>query len=188
MMVEMPARRNELPNSRVSRSPMAKLGTRLAVLVSLIFLVGCDHATKGVAKMALDGGAIRHLIEGVADFRYVENTDIAFNLLRWVPETIRQPGLLVLGAVAIVGLCFLLLQARFQPRLYRWALVLVLAGAVGNYLDRAVRGYVVDFVHVHHWPVFNVADVYVTMGYALLAVGFLIYRRSASGRQARTVR
>jgi signal peptidase II len=47
------------------------------------------------------------------------------------------------------------------------ALVLVTAGAVGNYLDRIVRGYVVDFVHLKHWPVFNVADVYITAGYAV---------------------
>ena len=42
------------------------------------------------------------------------------------------------------------------------------AGALGNVLDRVVRGYVVDFVQVPHWPVFNVADIYVTAGAILL--------------------
>jgi signal peptidase II len=46
----------------------------------------------------------------------------------------------------------------------------VTAGAIGNGLDRVVRGYVVDFVRVPHWPVFNVADVYVTAGAGLLGL------------------
>lgn len=55
------------------------------------------------------------------------------------------------------------------------ALAVILAGAVGNYADRVLRGYVVDFLHVTHWPVFNVADVYITVGFALL---FLLDRRA----------
>jgi signal peptidase II len=148
---------------------MAKLASRLCILVALVFLVGCDHATKGVAKAELDRSGARELIRGVLDFRYVENTDIAFNMLRWVPANIRVPGLLVVGAIGVLALSFLLLKGRGEPRLRLLALVLVTAGAIGNYLDRVARGYVVDFVHVHHWPVFNVADVYVTVGFALLA-------------------
>jgi signal peptidase II len=159
---------------------MPRFSARLSVLVSLIFLVSCDHATKGVAKAELEGGNAHQLIRGALDFRYVENTDIAFNLLRWIPETIRAPGLLVFGAVALLALGLLLLKRRPEPRMQRMALVLVMAGAIGNYLDRAVRGYVVDFVHIHHWPVFNVADVYITAGYVLLAGGFFVYRRRSS--------
>ena len=78
----------------------------------------------------------------------------------------------------MLALGFLLLRGRSQPRVRRLALVLVTAGAIGNYLDRLVRGYVVDFVYIHHWPVFNVADVYITAGYVLLAFGFFVCRRS----------
>lgn len=156
---------------------MAKLSAHLSVFVCLSFLVGCDHATKAFAKAELDGGGVRELVRGGLDFRYVENTDIAFNLLRWVPEDIRAPALLILGAIAVLTLGFLLLYGRTEPRTYRLALTLVTAGAIGNYIDRLARGYVVDFVHVHHWPVFNVADVYITAGYVLLAWVFFIYRR-----------
>ncbi len=159
---------------------MVKLSARFCMLVSLVLLVGCDHVTKGVAKVELDGGGALQLIRGVVDLHYVENRDVAFNLLRWVPEAIRAPGLLVFGAVAILALGLLLFLGRSQPRLARVALVLVTAGAIGNYLDRVVRGYVVDFVHVHHWPVFNVADVYVTVGYGLLAWALLGYDRSGA--------
>jgi signal peptidase II len=159
---------------------MARFSARLSILISLIFLVSCDHATKGVAKAELEGGGSHQLIRGAVDLRYVENTDIAFNLLHWIPETIRAPGLLFFGAVALFALGFLLLKGRGEPRMRRFALILVTAGAIGNYLDRVVRGYVVDFVHIHHWPVFNVADVYITAGYVLLAFGFFIYRRRGS--------
>ena len=157
---------------------MGNITRRLAILIPLLFLVGCDHATKGVAKAGLDGGAVRELIRGVVDFRYVENTDIAFNLLRWIPEHIRFPALHVSGAIAVVVMLALLFQGYGEGRLPRIALVLVTAGAIGNYLDRVVRGYVVDFVHVHHWPVFNVADVYITVGYALFACAFFLHRRA----------
>jgi signal peptidase II len=157
---------------------MARLSARFAVLGSLLFLVGCDHATKGVASAELDSGNVRELIRGVMDLRYVENTDVAFNLLRWVPETIRGPGLLVVGALGILALGLVLLRAPRQPLMRRFAFVLLTAGAIGNYLDRVIRGYVVDFVHVHHWPVFNVADVYVTIGFGLLALERFSHRRS----------
>jgi signal peptidase II len=157
---------------------MARLGAELAVFGSLVFLVGCDHATKGLATAELDSGNVLSLIRGVMDLHYVENTDIAFNLLSWVPETIRGPGLLVVGAISVLALGFVLLRARSQPPMRRFAFVLLTAGAIGNTLDRVVRGYVVDFVHFHHWPVFNVADAYVTIGFILLGVeGFGLRKR-----------
>jgi signal peptidase II len=79
--------------------------------------------------------------------------------------------------VAVVALCFLLLRARGAACLPLVALILVTAGAVGNYLDRVFRGYVVDFVHLKHWPVFNIADVYVTVGGAFMAWWLFARRR-----------
>jgi signal peptidase II len=157
---------------------MAKrLVSRLLIVLVLLLLVGCDHASKGVAKAELESGGSRELIQGVVSLRYVENTDVAFNLLRWVPETIRFPALLVTGALAVVALGCLLLCARQKASLLMFALVLVTAGAVGNYLDRVFRGYVVDFVHLKYWPVFNIADVYVTVGYAVFAWALFAKRR-----------
>jgi signal peptidase II len=157
---------------------MAKrLVSRLLIAITLLLLVGCDHASKGVAKAKLESGH-HELISGVVSLRYVENTDVAFNLLRWVPESIRFPALLVIGAVAVAALGYLLLRARPMLSLPLFALVLVTAGAVGNYLDRVFRGYVVDFVHLKHWPVFNIADVYITVGYAFFALALVTSRRA----------
>jgi len=149
---------------------MGQVASRLAGRGLLSLLVGCDHATKGVAKAHLEGARPVRVIQGILDFDYVENTDIAFNLLRGIPPGIRAPALLISGAVACLGILgLLLLRSPRESRMSRFALVLVGAGAIGNYVDRVMRGYVVDFVHVRHWPVFNVADVYIVIGFALLA-------------------
>ena len=154
-----------------------QITTRLLSFCLLLLLVGCDHATKGVAKAELESGGAREVIGGVVSLRYVENTDVAFSLLRWIPEHVRFPALLVTGALAVIALCALLWSARGKVSLPLVALLLVTAGAIGNYLDRVFRGYVVDFVHLRHWPVFNVADVYVTIGYLLVAWLLFVKRR-----------
>lgn len=154
-----------------------QITTRLLSFFLLLLLVGCDHATKGVAKAELESGGAREVIGGVVSLRYVENTDVAFSLLRWIPEHVRFPALLITGALAVIALCALLWRARGKVSLPLVALLLVTAGAIGNYLDRVFRGYVVDFVHLRHWPVFNVADIYVTIGYLLVAWLLFVKRR-----------
>ena len=135
-------------------------------LVLLLGMVGCDHATKYVAKAELEGDSPRKVLGSLLDLRYVENTDMAFSMLRFIGEDARRPLLLVLGAVGVVALAVFL--ARAGTPLTRAAALLLLAGAAGNYLDRVFRGYVVDFLHVPYWPVFNVADIYLATGMGAL--------------------
>jgi signal peptidase II len=156
---------------------MRPIASRAALLIALTLLVGCDHATKLAAKSELEGERPRSLIHGVLDLRYTENPDVAFNLLRAVPERVRAPLLIVLGAAAMLGLLAVLLFRQGGSGFARGALLLMTAGALGNYLDRIVRGYVVDFIQIPHWPVFNVADTYVTLGAMLLAWSALRARR-----------
>lgn len=142
---------------------MSVLQSWARMLVPLTALVGCDHATKYVAKSGLESQPPRAVIGSVLDFRYVENTDVGFNLLRWIPAGVRMPLLLGIGALAIAALLVFVLRSGYRG----WAqsgLLLILGGALGNYLDRLARGYVVDFIHVPHWPVFNVADIWLTVG------------------------
>jgi signal peptidase II len=147
---------------------MEAAGRRFAFLSLAIPLVGCDHATKWAAKGALEDHPPRRLLGRVLELRYVENTDVAFNLLRWVPESARRYALLVFGAAALGAL--LVATIRTERAWMRAALLLITAGAAGNYFDRLVRGYVVDFIHLTHWPVFNVADAYVVAGAGLMAM------------------
>src|ERR1039457_5677787 len=134
---------------------MSARAKQLALLGILTCLVGCDHATKYAAKADLQGEPPHKLIVGIVDLRYVENTDVAFNLLRWIPESTRAPILVITGGLAALFLGMVVLSgSKFSWR--KLALLLVTAGAVGNYLDRILRGYVVAFRPVGPWPVFNV--------------------------------
>ena len=154
---------------------MRSIANRFALPIVLTLLVGCDHATKFAAKVELDGQAPRSLIHGLLGLRYTENTDVAFNLLRAVPERVRAPMLVIAGVAAMLALLGFLLLRRSNLGVARVALLLMTAGAVGNVLDRVLRGYVVDFVQIPHWPIFNVADIYVTAGAILL--GWTSFRR-----------
>jgi signal peptidase II len=147
---------------------------RVALLVSSLLLVGCDHYTKHVAKTGLEGQPPHKLVGSVLDLSYTENTDSGFGLLRWVSVAVRTPLLTALQLAA--GAAFLGLSlGRNRSRLLRLALLLVSAGGLGNGIDRLARGYVVDFIHLHHWPVFNVADIYITAG----AILFVLASRRA---------
>ncbi len=144
--------------------PMPRL-----LLVSLLFLlVGCDHVTKHVAKSELEQRDSVELVSGVLDLRYVENHGSAFNLLRFIPPRARM-ALLVIANTVVLLLMLALWRRYFRPTaLNQLALLLLLSGGLGNLADRVLRGYVVDFIHLHRWPVFNAADVFVALGGALL--------------------
>src|SRR6188508_2357282 len=111
---------------------MSLLSKRAGLLLAVVMLVGCDHATKYAAKSELEARPPRQLVASVLDLRYVENRDVAFNLLAAVPPAVRAPLLLTLGAMAIVALAIVLMRSRAAAS-ERLALALLLAGAAGNY-------------------------------------------------------
>ncbi len=138
-------------------------------------LVGCDHATKVVAKVTLQGGLPRSIIAGIVELRYAENRDTAFSLLRSSSSPARGPLILAMSCLAIAAIATAWWKRRrVAPALEHAAFTLVIGGAIGNFVDRVARGYVVDFIHVRMWPVFNVADVAICVGAAL--VGLVLMR------------
>ena len=142
---------------------------RVVVLLATFLCVGCDHVTKHLAKQAYENQPARPLVGQVLDLTYTENRDCGFGLLRAVPEEIRKPLLTTLQFGAGI-VCLALALRRRGGRGARAALLLLSAGAMGNGLDRVARGYVVDFIHLHHWPVFNLADIYITAGMVLFVL------------------
>jgi signal peptidase II len=141
-------------------------------------LLGCDHATKEAAS-ALANRPAQALIAGVLELRYTENHDTAFSLLRGVEVPHKATVLLVLSVMAtllVVGL-----WVRRAARATAWehaGLAMMVAGAIGNVADRMTRGYVIDFIHLERWPVFNVADIAVVAGIFALAIAALRARHA----------
>ncbi len=117
--------------------------------------------------------------------RYAENPGAAFGLFRTVPEHLR--GLLFhlvsVGAVILIGFYFSKLRGDKDEIWARWGLPLVLGGAIGNYIDRLCRGFVIDFLEAHwfekaYWPAFNVADSAIVFGVGLLMVDSFVRKES----------
>lgn len=113
--------------------------------------------------------------------RYTENPGAAFGLFRSFPASARGPlfHLVSIGAVLLITAYFLRLSGARQERWARIGLPLVLGGALGNWVDRLARGFVIDFIEAHWrdvytWPSFNVADSAIVVGVAFLVIdGFV---------------
>jgi signal peptidase II len=144
----------------------------------LVGLVGCDHATKIAARATLGDGRVITLIPRFLDLRYAENRGTAFSILDGARGSGTMILLVVVSLVAIAAIGAYWWRVRRNGATTQLACALVVAGAIGNLVDRAVRGFVVDFVHLHHWPVFNVADVSITIGVAMLMVVSIARARS----------
>lgn len=163
--------------------PAMRFRILLLLLLSLC-LVGCDHATKELALLQFRDEPLR-LFSGALTLTYTENTDMAFGLLAHVLDVDARLWLLTAAkSVAVVGGATFLVMRHAR---LTWndlvAVTFIVAGAAGNLLDRVMRGYVIDFLRLPHWPVFNVADIAVCVGYGLLLLG-MARRRTFAARGA----
>jgi signal peptidase II len=168
-------------------------------LLGTIGLVALDLGTKNWAEATLsvervgerprvcaaeEGGFLRYqrvprrpgivLIEDVLELEYAENCGAAFGLLRDAPTEIRTTVFGIAAIAATLVLLSLFVQGRGGP-FFAWCVPLVVAGALGNLVDRIRYGYVIDFIHFHwrdafDYPTFNVADIAITVGVALLLI------------------
>ncbi|NLG87256.1 MAG: signal peptidase II [Firmicutes bacterium] len=147
--------------------------------MTLIFMgagiiVALDQLAKALIRRSLLPGQSLPIWPGIFHLSYVQNPGAAFGMLR------NQTGLLVV-VTAVVVVAIVLYAGRLEPHmsLLRWAMALVLGGAVGNLIDRLRFGYVVDFLDFRIWPVFNVADIAIVSGVGLL----FIYLLRSEGKQ-----
>ena len=105
-------------------------------------------------------------------FRYVENPGAAWGFLSNSASVFRTPFFLVVSLVAMVFIVLYFRRTEIQQIWLRLALALVFGGAIGNFIDRARLGYVIDFIDFYygqwHWPAFNVADSAITVGVVLM--------------------
>ncbi len=153
----------------------------IAALIGVLLLVALDQLTKFLAVEQLapaKGGRDVVLWEGVFRLRYLENRGAAFGLLQG------QKVLFVIMTV-VIGLfvCWTYFRIPLEKRFLalRAVCVFVLAGALGNFIDRVRLDYVVDFFYFEliDFPIFNVADIYVTCSVILFVLLFLFYYKEA---------
>ena len=145
-------------------------------IVSAILLGAADQASKAWAVRNLPLFEFRDIVPGCFGLVHVRNTGVAFSLLSnldpaWVHPFLILATVLAMGAV-LAYIAYLPCRGAAPA-----GLGLILGGAIGNLIDRARLGYVVDFLDLywrgHHWPTFNVADVGISVGVGLLVVDML---------------
>jgi signal peptidase II len=173
-------------------------------IAASVLLTGLDLGSKAWAEETLssarrglppavcaqpDDGALRTqriptetivIVDDVVELSYAENCFAAFGLLHQAPSIARRVVFGLAAIVASLALLWLFAQGRGGAA-FAVSVPLIVAGALGNFFDRAVYGYVVDFIHVHYehpilwmdrfdYPTFNVADITIFIGVALLLI------------------
>lgn len=151
-----------------------------------LLLIGLDQWTKYLAVLHLKGQENAVLWKGVFELEYRENTGAAFSILQGKSWFLIGFTALALLLVAV----FLCLSKLGRAKWVRAAGVLILAGGIGNLIDRIFRGFVVDFLYFSliDFPVFNLADCCVCIGAALLIVYTLFfYRETPESKKEETI-
>ena len=152
---------------------VARLGPG-ALVAGLVLVL--DQATKALALAHL-APAIAHEVTSFFNLVLVWNQGMSFGMLRGADQPWLLVGLATVIAAALIA--WLLRETKPWSRLALW---LVLAGALGNVIDRLRYGAVVDFLDFHlgawHWPAFNVADAAISVGAVLLVLDGLLLSRA----------
>jgi signal peptidase II len=155
----------------------AKLNRRiLYLLIALVFLC-VDQFSKLWVKSALYFGERIILIPNILDITYVENTGGAFGIFGGLSTPYKTIIFTVFALGAIALIIYYIIKITLESTSIYCGLALILSGAMGNFIDRLRLGYVVDFISLHyknyHWPVFNVADMTICIGLAVIGISYL---------------
>lgn len=132
-----------------------------------VFVVGKKYPDPGVVPFYFQ-----------LQMQYSRNRGAAFSMLSNLPDNVRVPFFYGVTVIAVVLIGVYLRSTPFQQHLTRCGLILILSGAIGNFIDRVTRGYVVDFIDTewnilgwrHDFAIFNVADVAINVGVICLVL------------------
>lgn len=150
---------------------MSRFGrpSELAITAVIVIL---DQVTKWIVRTNFPLHESREVIPGLLNFTYVQNTGAAFGMLNNVDFPYKSLVMIAIAGLALLAIAAYAAQLGFEDRLARLGLAFILGGAIGNLADRALLGFVVDFVDVYwqgvHFWAFNVADAAISVGAALV--------------------
>lgn len=155
---------------------MNKKNKSLRIIIDMCIvavLVIIDRITKNMATVGLKGKDAYVLIEDVFELNYLENRGAAFGVLQN-----QKPLFVIIGILMLIIVMYVLIRLPLKGAKYvmlEIGLVLIAAGAIGNMTDRVMQSYVVDFFYfvLINFPIFNVADIYVTISCIIIAIMIL---------------
>jgi len=137
--------------------------------IIVFVILSLDQASKALISAKFQLHETLPVIKGVFGITLIHNQGAAFGILR------NQVYLFIITSVATIVLIYFGLKNNRHNKYFVICLSLILAGALGNLIDRLRFGYVIDFLNFYIWPVFNIADSAITIGALLLA--WAIFKR-----------
>ncbi|ADR18992.1 signal peptidase II [Calditerrivibrio nitroreducens] len=146
----------------------------------IVTIIVIDQWTKKVIVGRFNLYDTIAVIDGFFNITYVLNPGAAFGFLAKMSEQYRVAFFVLVTVIAIAIVVYLLIKEK-SVLLRRYAYTLILAGAIGNLIDRITIGKVVDFLDFYigkyHWPAFNVADISISVGVGLLILDMLMEKQ-----------
>jgi signal peptidase II len=150
---------------------------RAVEIVVIASVIALDQLSKFVVRSTIPLYAKRTIVPHLLDFTHVQNTGAAFGVLNAADFPLKSAVMIAIATLALVAISLYARQLGNDERLSRYGLALILGGAFGNLIDRALAGSVVDFVDVYwgdaHFWAFNIADAAITIGAILVLLEML---------------
>ncbi|HZX11394.1 MAG TPA: signal peptidase II [Acidobacteriota bacterium] len=141
-----------------------------------------DQVSKSIINRAVPYGGHITVIKGFFNISHVHNRGAVFGLFNQTGNSFIFYVLTTASLAAFAVVVYFFIKVPSSEFLLKFTLSLIIAGALGNSLDRLLRGYVIDFLDFHinnwHWPSFNMADSCITIG-AVFMIYLLLFKRGA---------
>ncbi len=149
----------------------------LAVVLPLFVIV--DQWTKWLVLNHFALGESISVVPGYFNLTYIRNTGAAFGILSQAHPSFRVPFFLLVPVIALSAIAYIFWKIHSKDIKLSCALSLVMSGALGNLVDRARLGFVVDFLDFHwrhqaHFPAFNIADSAICVGVGILMLDLVL--------------
>jgi signal peptidase II len=151
------------------------------LLIVAALIIGVDQWTKALVERHLALAESVPLIPHL-NFTRWHNPGAAFSMLRDMPPA----GFIALGTIVSAGIVWWLWRNPYGQRVVAWAMALIMGGALGNVIDRVQHGFVIDFIDFYvgswHFATFNIADMAISGGAALLVLDMVLDARRGAKR------
>ena len=159
-----------MPNIAYNASQKKKRISSIASILSFFLILLIDQVSKAVISSKLSLGQSIPIIKNILHITFVKNTGAAFGVFKnsiYFFIAVSVIAIVMIGAILVKAIR----KGKFLDNfLCNFGLVLIMSGALGNLIDRVSLRYVIDFIDVRIWPVFNIADSSITIGTVLLII------------------
>ena len=140
-------------------------------IIIIVFLLIFDLISKQIIYYSIDLNSFL-TITSFFEVAHIHNFGISFGFF----SGIVSPWIFILVGIIVTGFIFYML-IKSTNHMEKWGLTVIIAGALSNIADRALNGYVTDFIYLHYkdfyWPAFNFADIYISVGICVIVLHLL---------------